>query len=405
MRALMPAPMTLAQVICPPCPGLVDRPCLGLHLRAQRKCHDNPWFSCGKPCGNWLPCGNHKCQKECHAVLQQRAEEDFEELLQLEDADAPAASASTAPAGDAADADAGVPPPPAPLDVSRPWRRAKGAPQPPAPSDCGECKLPCMRPRARGCRHACPWPCHYEPCPPCFEDVVVRCYCEQSLLTYACCEVLSWPVAPSEAVGEGARENPFLRCNMACHRRLEGCPHMCTAKCHFGPCPPCAKKDVTARCRCGKVRQQLPCSQVWIDGKQLVLDCTADCKSDPPPADAPELPAAAAGADSPAAAPNGAAERAPEATELRERRKDKRKKREEELEERRLREEQQERARLRRQCWRNVAVGLWVLLMVGLLIFGVKLMRDQELEKRQSEEREARARQGRRPGQRRANAR
>lgn len=234
---------------------------------------------------------------------------------------------------------------------------------------------------------------------------MVRCYCEQSLLTYACCEVLSWSVLPSEALSDGARENPFLRCNMPCHRKMEGCPHMCTAKCHFGPCPPCAKKDVTARCRCGKVRQQLPCSQVWIDGKQLVLDCIEDCKiKELPPAETAE-PTTSASAEG-LAVPAGEAERvAPEGSELRERRKDKRKKREEELEERRLQEEQEERARIWRRRWRNAAVCLWLLMMVGLLAFGIKTMRDRELERRQEEEQKARVRQGRRASQRKANAR
>lgn len=145
-------------------------------------------------------------------------------------------------------------------------------------------------------------------------------------------------------------------------------------KCHFGPCPPCNKKDVTARCRCGKVRQQLPCSQVWIDGKQLVLDCNEDCKIGPPlPSETPET-CIETGESSAAVE---AASAVPDVAELRERRKDKRQKRDEELEERRLQQEAEEKRKLRRKQCRNAAMGLWALIMVGLLVFFVKLLRDQ----------------------------
>jgi len=245
---------------------------------------------------------------------------------------------------------------------------------PPPPAECGECELECMRPRPLRCKHKCPWPCHFEPCPPCFEDVVLKCYCGQSLLTYACCEVLSWPDVEGKDV-----ENPFLRCPMPCHRTHAGCPHMCVAKCHFGPCPPCGRQNVTAKCRCGTLRRQLPCSEVWIGGKQLVLDCMDGCK-------------AAAAATGTAADATGSAEvetdgsvqaAAADPAELRDRRREKRRKRDEELEERRQREEAAKRWRAMVRRARCFAVLAGVVLFLVLLCCAVAELRRRNLASRE----------------------
>lgn len=176
---------------------------------------------------------------------------------------------------------------------------------------------------------------------------------------------------------------------------------MCAAKCHFGPCPPCSKKDVTARCRCGKVRQQLAfCSQVWIDGKQLVLDCTEDCKKElPPTAEDVESPLAADCETS--AVTSGDAG---DIEGLRQRRKEeKQRRREEEQNERRLRQEQEDCKRLRRRRLRKAGVGFWALLMLTALVWFVKVLWDQKQERLQQE---LLARpQGKKPGKRKKAAR
>ncbi|KAG1656339.1 Transcriptional repressor NF-X1 [Nymphon striatum] len=52
---------------CPPCTFLVSKWCYGKHeLRKNIPCYLE-YISCGKSCGNHLPCEMHTCQKTCHA--------------------------------------------------------------------------------------------------------------------------------------------------------------------------------------------------------------------------------------------------------------------------------------------------------------------------------------------------
>ena len=41
---------------------------------------------------------------------------------------------------------------------------------------------------------------------------------------------------------------------------LEGCEHVCSAKCHTGPCPPCSIRLVRP-CRCGSTTHEVLCSE------------------------------------------------------------------------------------------------------------------------------------------------
>merc|ERR1712187_353710 len=85
-------------------------------------------------------------------------------------------------------------------------------------------------------------------------------------------------------------------------------------------------------------RKQLPCAEVWVDGRQLVLDCTEDCRKAKVEEDAAEAMRKEA-ADMAVKAELAVEEDPAMALDLRERRKEKRKKRDEEAEERRLRDE------------------------------------------------------------------
>lgn len=166
---------------------------------------------------------------------------------------------------------------------------------------------------------------------------------------------------------------------------------MCAVRCHFGPCPPCSKKDVTARCKCGNVRQQLPCAQVWIEGKQLVLECIEDCKKKlPAPTEIEAQPVLESCDMSQVEVANSVE---PDSSELRQRLKDtKRKKREEEIEERRQQELKKEQALLRKKRCRILTIVLWVLVMGAALIVFVQVLRAREDE---GVEEEFRTRKGR----------
>ena len=40
--------------------------CKGGHEISTVKCSEAAPYSCLRPCGRLLPCGNHTCEKECH---------------------------------------------------------------------------------------------------------------------------------------------------------------------------------------------------------------------------------------------------------------------------------------------------------------------------------------------------
>lgn len=383
LAALMPArPSGTELSECPPCATPVQRACLGLHTHVEKLCHERDWFSCSSPCGNWLPCGNHHCESECHQVLLRRSLADFEELLE--------SGSSEGEGGRPGPCEAIVegselPPPPTPPPeyvLARKGGKAGGARQrtpPPAPRECGECELDCMRPRPEGCKHACPWPCHFEPCPPCYADVFVRCYCGQSRLTYACSELASWPQFGDEVV-----DNPFLRCGLACFKSYEKCPHWCEASCHFGPCPPCRKQDVKVRCKCGRMRREVPCVEAFVDGKQQVLECEQACKEAIEAAAKAEKEAAAAAAqaaaDAAAKAEEEAKRQADWAAGARERKVARKEQREKEAEERRQREEQKRLRKLRLQKLRCCGIVLAVLLCAALFICTLVVLRMNALD-------------------------
>lgn len=253
-------------------------------------------------------------------------------------------------------------------------------PSPPPPEACGECELRCMRPRP--CKHACPWPCHYEPCPPCFEPVHVRCHCTQSLLTYACCEVMSWPEVEED------EENPFLRCPLICHKSRETCPHLCPHKCHFGPCPPCDKKEVAVRCRCGNIKRLLPCSEVWINNKKTILPCEESCPKNAPPEPEEEEPAPV---EEKKKIPKKEFEEEGGPQGLRERKKDKAKRLAEEKEEQRR---QEEAAKLRSKRIRQSVMVTVVVLVLVLLGVAIYLMRLKAAEEARKQDEEMRKRRG-----------
>lgn len=51
---------------CPPCLGLIEKPCAGGHtvMRNIRCCREE--VSCGLKCGRKLQCGDHACDRICH---------------------------------------------------------------------------------------------------------------------------------------------------------------------------------------------------------------------------------------------------------------------------------------------------------------------------------------------------
>lgn len=89
--------------LCPPCEVPVPVACIGGHGLKDMPCHAAGPYSCEAACGRPLACGNHVCKRLCHLVAHDG-------------------------------------------------------------SACDTCDQRCSLPRADGCTHDCPRPCHSEPC-------------------------------------------------------------------------------------------------------------------------------------------------------------------------------------------------------------------------------------------------
>lgn len=55
--------LELVNLPCPPCKAPVPVECLGRHEISHFPCSEARPYSCGRICGQKLPCGNHICQK------------------------------------------------------------------------------------------------------------------------------------------------------------------------------------------------------------------------------------------------------------------------------------------------------------------------------------------------------
>ncbi|CAE8594392.1 unnamed protein product, partial [Polarella glacialis] len=94
----------------------------------------------------------------------------------------------------------------------------------------------------RGCPHHCPELCHPGPCPRCTAvGGPGSCYCGREA---------------SETTRCG--DPPKWSCKTPCDRALSCGLHSCPARCHPGPCPPCATTSLVS-CHCGAKEEERLC--------------------------------------------------------------------------------------------------------------------------------------------------
>ena len=60
-----------------------------------------------------------------------------------------------------------------------------------------------------------------------------------------------------------------------CMRPLADCSHICSSRCHTGPCPPCSIMLVRP-CRCGATTKDVRCSEVKF-GLETAILCDRPC--------------------------------------------------------------------------------------------------------------------------------
>ncbi|KAG1960505.1 NF-X1-type zinc finger protein NFXL1 [Pimephales promelas] len=199
---------------CPPCLVPIPTACLGKHEVSPVPCHARGPFSCGRPCGRSLACGNHTCSLECHHVT---SESD----------------------------------------------NAKAGPE------CVQCEEGCSKPRPSGCPHPCALPCHHGNCPPCVLMVRQRCHCRISNLYIECVKFTTADKQSKQLLTSCLNQCPKQllcghRCKLQCHAGEcdQSCSQRVKIKC---PCKrikkdfPCSRaKNELLTCdeTCGELQKK-----------------------------------------------------------------------------------------------------------------------------------------------------
>lgn len=181
---------------CAPCNVPIPMECLGKHEVSSLQCHAAGPFSCKRPCGRLLPCGNHTCAKECHKVTEDNG------------------------------------------------NKQKCGPE------CFMCEKGCSKPRPPGCPHLCNLPCHPGDCPKCVQMIKTKCHCKISIL-YIDCRKLT--------LADEEKKNMLTSCNNQCPKELP-CGHRCKEICHQGNCSNHCTQKVKLRCPCRRIKKELPCN-------------------------------------------------------------------------------------------------------------------------------------------------
>lgn len=196
---------------CPPCRVPIPIQCLGMHEVGQFACSEVRPYSCGRPCGRKLTCGNHLCETPCHQVIG------------------------------ATDKDQ-------------------------AGENCMQCEQGCDKPHPEGCTHKCPLlKCHPGDCPPCRQMIRMRCHC-QVMVQHIDCDKLT--------NADEETKISLRSCGSQCPKKLP-CGHTCGALCHPGACPvenACTKK-ITLRCGCRRIKREFICKDVKIKILECDTQC------------------------------------------------------------------------------------------------------------------------------------
>ena len=237
---------------CPPCSHMGPRQsCFCGKTSASRRCVDTDYdtgWSCGEPCGDLLPCGEHTCQKPCHEGLCGACEVPMdcrcycgkEKRMSAccERGDERASKRVLETSDDSTNIEEWV-----------------------GTFDCGK---GCLRRFDCG-KHYCEKKCHPQelttPHCPRSSDVVSHCPCGKTLLS----DVSS---APRETC-----EDPIPSCDKKCLKSLP-CGHSCQETCHADDCRPCFM-TVSISCRCGRTQSSTVCHQGYEVQPQCVRACRA----------------------------------------------------------------------------------------------------------------------------------
>ena len=251
-----PCPSLCHSGPCPPCSQMgPTRNCFCGKKSITRRCldtdYENGW-SCGEPCGEIMPCGDHICTRPCHEGLCGACEIRVparcccgrveKEILCCDRGDEEESKRSYF-------AEDGT-------KVVEQW------------IGLFECGNFCGREFDCGIHH-CSKPCHQQdiepPHCPRSPDVVSHCPCGKT-----------WLSEISDKIRRTC-EDPIPNCSRPCGKLLL-CGHECLQLCHQGECSPCLQ-NVSIACRCGRITSSTICHQGTEEPPQCLRVCrvTLNC--------------------------------------------------------------------------------------------------------------------------------
>ena len=225
---------------CPPCSHMGPlQSCFCGNESTSRKCTDTSYksgWSCGRLCGDMMPCGEHTCPRPCHEGLCGACETEIEGRCYC---------GKTGKKLKCCD-----------REEERESFRWLGS---------FDCKQACNRLMDCG-QHRCEQQCHSqdEPKPHCprSPDRVTHCPCGKT------------PLASLSGEPRKSCLDPIPNCKEDCGRRLP-CGHFCPQVCHSGDCLPCLL-TVAIPCRCGRNSFDTICHQGTEEPPQCLRACKAN---------------------------------------------------------------------------------------------------------------------------------
>ena len=224
---------------CPPCTSIgPPQSCFCGRESRQKPCLQTSYefgWTCGQPCGDLMPCGDHSCPQTCHEGLCGACNEDVDvkcycgkvqKTIRCHEREAEKDSHSWVGT----------------VDCHQECGRLM---------DCGQ--------------HSCEKPCHPQdaetPHCPHSPDIVKTCPCGKT------------PLSSMNAAPRQICTDLIPNCQKACEKTL-ACGHECQQVCHTGLCLPCLRVvDIT--CRCSRSQFKSICHQ----GKEEAPQCMRICRA------------------------------------------------------------------------------------------------------------------------------
>lgn len=222
--------------------------------KRQWPCVITPYegWKCQNICGEIMPCGEHTCLRKCHSGLCGKCTIECECKCYCGKAIKSIACSERRNKWSEVEDEEG---------------KQSGASRWIGSFSCGEVCNKYLDCGVHNCKLSCHSRCDYEHVCPLKPKENETCYCGKQL------------VSTILGHNRSSCEEPIPSCDSVCEKNL-ACGHKCTAKCHFGDCPPC-RRICSTKCGCESQVFDVPCAFIQSGSTaKCRRRCTAlmDCR-------------------------------------------------------------------------------------------------------------------------------